>query len=65
MKTMLEEIKDCLKDTHIDDGTNQAFDATCEELANRFSQSVIFTYGEKKGREDIQETMKEILNIKE
>ena len=35
MNNLLDIIKEELKDVHIEDGTNQAFDRVCEQLRDR------------------------------
>lgn len=63
MKDLLNVIRDCLKDTHIEDGTNQSFDRVCIMLNERLTLNSVFTMGERSGRDKIRDGIKELLDI--
>ena len=65
MKNILDEIRDELKDVHIETGTQGSFDRVCLRLAERLTKNTLFELGKKAGREEVQDSIKALLNIAE
>ena len=65
MRDLLNEIRDCLKDVHIEDGTEQEFDRVCQKLSDSLASSKVYELGFRCGQERLSDDFKTLLRIGE
>ena len=71
MSSLLELIRETLKDIHIEDGSKQAFDKVCLQLDSALqdglnaTRAVIYKKGVMDGRVQLKAELKELLGVKD